>query len=232
MIRILYEDRDLLVCEKPSGVLSQPDGKGADEDMIARLAAHLREQGARNPYVGLVHRLDRGVGGVMVFAKHSESAERLSQMIAQRQIEKQYLAVVHGAPETREGVLADFLYKDAATNKSYVAERTRPGAKRAELSYRALETRLTPWGEATLVLVRLQTGRTHQIRVQFSSRALPLIGDGKYGARDHGVPIGLWSYRLTFAHPYHRDRTVDVACPPEGNAVFAVFSADAMTFHQ
>lgn len=223
MIRIFYEDDHLLVCEKPIGTLSQPDGRGAGEDMLTMLTAYRRQQGATDPYVGLVHRLDRGVGGVMLFAKHRESAERLSRMIAERRVEKKYLAVVHGVPEAREGILEDYLYKDAATNRSYVTDPSRRGAKRASLAYQVLQTAQTPWGEATLVCVRLQTGRTHQIRVQFSSRALVLIGDGKYGAHDHGAPIGLWSYRLTFAHPYDRHKVVDVVCPPDESAVFSFF---------
>ena len=119
--------------------------------------------------------------------------------------------------------MKDYLYKDAAKNKTFVVERQRKGVKEASLAYAALATQDdTPAGECSLLQIRLHTGRTHQIRVQCASRGLPLIGDGKYGARNHGLPIGLWSYRLTFAHPRKKGKTVDVAALPTGE-VFGWF---------
>ena len=216
MINILYEDDALVVCVKPVGVLSQPDVSGEGEDMLSLLAAYLGEKsGKKEPYVGLVHRLDRGVGGVMVFAKRQDVAARLSVAVAERRVTKQYLAVVHGRPAENEGIFQDFLYKDSTKGKSFVVSSERRGVKKASLAYRVLETVTdTAQGERSLVQIRLHTGRTHQIRVQFSSRGMPLVGDGKYGARDHGCPIGLWSYRLTFAHPTKKGQTVDIACLP------------------
>ena len=223
MIDILYEDQFLLVCIKPAGVLSQPDATGSGEDMLSLLRDQLKARDGVEPYIGLVHRLDRGVGGVMVFAKRQDVAGALSTAVANRTLIKQYLAVVHGRSNEASGVWKDFLYKDAAKNKTFVVERQRKGVKEASLAYAALATQDdTPAGECSLLQIRLHTGRTHQIRVQCASRALPLIGDGKYGARDHGLPIGLWSYRLTFAHPRKKGKTVDIAALPTGE-VFGWF---------
>lgn len=219
MIDILYEDQFLLVCIKPAGVLSQPDATGSGEDMLSLLRDQLKARDGVEPYIGLVHRLDRGVGGVMVFAKRQDVAGALSTAVANRTLIKQYLAVVHGQPNEASGVWKDFLYKDAAKNKTFVVERQRKGVKQASLAYATLATRIdTPAGECSLLQIRLHTGRTHQIRVQCASRGLPLIGDGKYGARDHGLPIGLWSYRLTFAHPRKKGKAVDVAALPQEGA--------------
>ena len=228
MIDILYEDECLLVCIKPAGILSQPDVTGSGEDMLSLLRDQLKERDGKEPYIGLVHRLDRGVGGVMVFAKRQDVAGALSTAVANRTLVKQYLAVVHGKPSEERGVWKDFLYKDAAKNKTFVVDRQRKGVKEASLSYATLAARAdTPAGDCSLMQIRLHTGRTHQIRVQCSSRGLPLVGDGKYGARDHGLPIGLWSYRLTFAHPRKKGKTVDVsALPTEG--VFGWFDGSTL----
>ena len=212
MIEFLYEDEALVVCQKPVGVLSQPDASGTDEDMLSLLGEQLRRPtDTRKPYVGLVHRLDRGVGGVMVFAKRPDIAGKLSIAVAERRMTKQYLAVVHGCPDEPCGIMCDLLYKDSAKGKSFVVERERKGVKRASLAYRVLSSiNHEVHGELSLLQIRLHTGRTHQIRVQCASRGIPLVGDGKYGARDHGMPIGLWSYRLTFAHPSKKGQTVDL----------------------
>ncbi len=224
MIHILYEDEYLIVCQKPVGVLSQPDASGQGEDMLSLLSDYLRRNGEKEPYVGLIHRLDRGVGGVMVFAKRPDIAGKLSTMVAERTLTKEYLAVVHGVPETKSGEWTDLLYKDAAKNKSFVVDRARRGVKEAKLSYRLVDTRETPYGVCSLLHIALGTGRTHQIRVQCSHRGLPLVGDGKYGARDHGAPIGLWSYRLAFPHPRKKGATVDVSVLPEESAALNAFA--------
>ena len=219
MISVLYEDNDLLVCIKPVGALSQPDASGSGgEDMLSLLSAQLAAQG-KSPYVGLVHRLDRGVGGVMVFAKREHVTSKLSTAVAQHAVIKQYLAVVHGKPCEQTAVWQDYLYKDASLGKSFVVDRMRKGVKTASLAMRCVSTLAdTPQGELSLLHIELHTGRTHQIRVQCSSRSMPLVGDGKYGARDHGCPIGLWSYRLQFDHPTRKGKRVDVSALPEGGA--------------
>ena len=219
MIDVLYEEEYLLVCLKPVGLLSQPDAAGAGDDMLTVLADRLATRDGQTPYIGLVHRLDRGVGGVMVFAKRQDVAGALSSAVANRTLVKQYLAVVHGRPQEDGGVWKDFLYKDAVKNKTFVVDRQRKGIKEASLAYRTVATLPdSPAGECSLLHIQLHTGRTHQIRVQTSSRGLPLIGDGKYGARDHGLPIGLWSYRLTFAHPRKKGKTIDICHRPTEGA--------------
>ena len=187
-IPILYEDERLLVCVKPAGLLSERGG----------LPELLEQQCGGRVYP--VHRLDRDVGGVMVYARSRETAAALSALIAARRMQKEYLAVVEGKPEAESAELRDLLYHDAAKNKSYVVQRERKGVKRAALSYRLLESEETEQGRLSLLRIRLHTGRSHQIRVQFASRKLPLAGDARYGSRLRGG-IALWSHALRFPHP-------------------------------
>lgn len=186
-IRILYENQAFAVCLKPRNVLSQAGGPG-ETSMIDLLSAQLGSE------IYPVHRLDRQVGGVMVYAKTQKSAAWFSREIQQGNLKKEYLAVVRGAPEEDSGELNDLLLHDARKNKSYVVNRMRGGVKKARLSYGVL----TRAEDRTLVQVRLFTGRTHQIRVQFASRKLPLIGDGRYGGGSG--ELALWSVRLTFRY--------------------------------
>lgn len=228
-ISLLYQDRHLIVCEKPAGILTQPDAAHPSDpasDMLAALSQQLSSSHHPTPEIYPVHRLDRGVGGIMVFASSRAAAGKLSDMVAKRAITKQYLAVVHGHPTTEKGMLEDLLYRDAATGKSYVSSRPRPGAKEAALTYEQRE-RLndSPVGPCSLLKITLHTGRTHQIRVQFSSRSMPLVGDGKYGARDHGCPLGLWSYRIAFDHPFRRHEVVDFSLLPPAVPPFSWFSS-------
>lgn len=211
---ILYEDSDLLVCVKPAGILSQPDSSG-NEDMLMLIQSYLSRK-QENPAAFAVHRLDRGVGGVMVFAKKPAIAAKLSEAIRSRDFVKEYMAAIHGCPEEKSGVYKDLLFKDSAKNKSFVVNRLRKGVKEASLDYEVLGTRNeTPMGQLTLVKIHLHTGRTHQIRVQFSSRKMPLAGDGKYGGRDNGCDIALWSYRLAFRHPVKKQDIDIVQLPPD-----------------
>ena len=207
MLEILYEDAHLVVCVKPCGVLSQPSPTEQEGDMLSLLREQLQLD-----YIGLVHRLDRGVGGVMVFAKTQAAAGKLSAAVADRSMVKEYVAVVHGKPQPESGEMTDLLYKDAAKNRSFVVDRKRAGVKEAKLLYRTLASTDEP-EQLSREHVHVLTGRTHQIRVQFSSRQMPLVGDGKYGARDH-APIALWSCRLVFPHPFKKGKTIDVCCPP------------------
>ena len=191
-MEILFEDASILVCVKPVGVLSQADAKA---NMVSLLSEHTGDK------VYPVHRLDRETGGVMVYAKTPDAAAELSRQIATHRFEKEYLVLTHSHPDQNEGTWEDLLFKDSTKNKSYVVARPRKGVKQARLAYRLLTT-VQKNGEAlSLFSVRLFTGRTHQIRVQFSHRGLPLAGDRKYGACDDFHQIGLWSHRLAFCHP-------------------------------
>ncbi len=187
MIPILYQNEDLVVCQKPRNVLSQA-GREGEASMLSMLTEQIGGE------IYPVHRLDRQVGGVMVYARTQRAAAELSHSIQQGTMKKEYLAVVCGDSEENSGEMEDLLFHDARKNKSYVVSRMRGGVKKARLSYVVLAHR----EDRTLVQVRLFTGRTHQIRVQFASRKLPLIGDGRYGGGSG--ELALWSVRLTFRY--------------------------------
>ncbi|MGN0492332.1 MAG: RluA family pseudouridine synthase [Acutalibacteraceae bacterium] len=193
-MEILFEDSAVIVCIKPQGILSQADKNGG-ESMITRLEAHTDGE------IFPVHRLDKETGGVMVYAKTSAAAAALSRDIAERRFTKEYLALVHGVPANKSDTLCDLLFHDRAKNKSYVVKRQRRGVKKAELEYELLETKERDGEKYSLLRVTLHTGRTHQIRVQFAHRKMPLAGDKKYGARDSEEKLGLWAARLIFIHP-------------------------------
>lgn len=200
MLNILYEDNHIIVVVKEPGIPSQAD-KTKDEDMLTLIKAYLKEKYNKpgNVYLGLVHRLDRAVGGVMVFAKTSKAASRLSEQVRNKQVKKNYIAVVKGKMENLNGVMKDYLVKDERKNKSFVANKDTKNAKFSELEYEVLK-----YDEVThmsLVKIDLKTGRHHQIRVQFSSRGHSLCGDTKYGTRSRSKQLALWSYRLKFYHP-------------------------------
>ncbi len=199
-MKILYEDKYLLVCEKPIGVESQKSSKGG-EDMLSLLEAYRKEHG-EDGYVGIVHRLDTATGGAMIYSKRQDMTGKLSALVQSDDYKKIYLAVVHGEPTENCGELCDLLYHDKTKNKSYVCEKKRVGVKPAVLKYKTLSTATLDGGDRlSLVEIELVTGRTHQIRVQFASRKMPLVGDGKYGSRDNKATMALWSHRVEFTHP-------------------------------
>lgn len=200
-IEILYEDKNLIFAVKPVGVLSQ---KGDGENMIDLLSQGRGE-------VFPIHRLDTAVGGVMVFAKTSQAAAKLSALVSRNEMEKQYLAVLQGTPEKESDTLVDLLFKDSRKNKSFVVSRERKGVKKASLEYDLIKAEQ----DLSLVKVKLHTGRTHQIRVQFASRKLPLLGDGKYGSKCNKCSVALWSHSLSFVHPFTNERLSFSANPPD-----------------
>lgn len=200
-IEILYEDTNLIFAVKPVGVLSQ---KGDGENMIDLLSQGRGE-------VLPVHRLDTAVGGVMVFAKTSQAAARFSALVSRNEVEKQYLAVLQGTPEKESDTLVDLLFKDSRKNKSFVVNRERKGVKKASLEYTLVKSE----NDLSLVKVKLHTGRTHQIRVQFASRKLPLLGDGKYGSKCNKCSVALWSHSLGFVNPFTNERLSFTANPPD-----------------
>ena len=216
---ILFEDRAVTVACKPPMMLSE---RGEIGESFAEVLA------ARNPqgYVGVIHRLDRGVGGVMLYARTPAAAAALSRDVAAHRVKKEYLAIVHGVPDEPAGRLCDLLFFDRSRNKSFAVDRKRAGVKEAVLDYRVLEeVDSADYGQLSLIAITLQTGRTHQIRVQFSARRHPLLGDGKYGARDR-APIGLACYRVSFPHPTTGKELV-FSKRPEGDAwsLFSVLQA-------
>ena len=200
-LRVLYCDADLLVCEKPAGVLSEP-GPGANLPALAAQWLAARGEAAE---VRTVHRLDRAVGGLTVLARTQTAAAALIAQIAARTVEKEYLAVLRGVPDQDEAALEDLLFHDSRTNKTFVVTRPRKGVREAKLSYRVLGRAEGEAGPLTLVRVRLYTGRTHQIRAQFSHRGLPLLGDIRYGSRAPHGPA-LYACRLAFDHPSTGER--------------------------
>lgn len=194
-LKILYEDKHITVCIKPPLLLSQQDAKGSP-DMLQAL---LNQTGAEHKPV---HRLDFGVGGVMVYAKTDVAAARLSTAIQNKTFQKEYLAITCGVPAEKNGIYKDLLFKDSSKNKSFVVDKMRKGVKEASLEYKLLGTQKEEKaGNLSLVWVKLHTGRTHQIRVQFASRKTALYGDGKYGSKISDKKTALWSYRITFPHP-------------------------------
>lgn len=203
-MKILYNDKYITVCIKPAGAVST-DEPGGMPELIRN------ELGDPKADVRCVHRLDRAVSGLMVYARSSEAAAELSRQISGRSFDKEYLAVVEGCPEAAEGRMDDLLFRNSAENKTYVVSRMRKGVREASLEYRVL-------GSAegmSLVRIKLLTGRTHQIRAQFSSRGMPLAGDRKYGSADTQCAIALWSCELNFNHPSSGKPLGFSALPPK-----------------
>ena len=201
-INILFEDNHLLVVEKPINIPVQADDS-KDEDLLELLKLYIKEkyQKPGNVYLGLVHRLDRPVGGVMVFAKTSKAASRLSEQVRLNQLNKVYHAVVLGKLEKDEDHLVDYLLKDHKTNTTIVSKDKE--AKRSELDYKVVKT----IDNLSLVEIHLQTGRSHQIRVQFSSRNHPLWGDQRYNTTAKaGEQIALCATKLEFYHPITKEK--------------------------
>lgn len=200
-INVIFEDNHLLVVEKPVNMPVCGD-ESRDLDLLNLLKNYIKEKYNKpgNVYLGLVHRLDRPVGGVMVFAKTSKAASRLSKQVAEHELEKVYLAVVCGkVPDS--GNFHDYLVKDTKKNQSYVTDKTK--GKEARLNYRRLGYK----DGFSLVEVHLETGRSHQIRVQFSSRGFPLVGDAKYNkVHDGKTSVALFAKKLSFYHPVTKEK--------------------------
>ena len=200
---IVYQDGAILVCLKPAGVLSTDEPGGLPE--LLR-----RELGDERADVRTVHRLDRVVGGLMVLARSPESASELSRQIREERFEKEYLAVVHGDPG-ESGRWRDLMFRDKARKMSFVTEIPDKGVQEAILRYK----RLGQSGDLSLVRIRLETGRTHQIRCQFAAHGFPLAGERKYSTREDPWPLALWSCRLAFVHPESGKRMKFAHFPPE-----------------
>lgn len=208
---IVYEDNHLLVVIKPQNMPSQKDSSN-DLDLLTECKNYLKEKYNKSgeAYCGLVHRLDRPTGGLMVFAKTSKCAERLSKQIRDGELQKEYLAVVVGKPKYEKNHLVNFLKKDEKTNTVSVVPELETGAKRAEMIYTLLDNT----EKLSLVNCKLLTGRSHQIRVQMATIGCPVFGDVRYkGDIVSGWNLALWSYKLSFEHPVSK-KTMNFVCYP------------------
>ena len=203
-LKILYEDNHIIVVEKMPNIPSQSDKTG-DIDMLTLVKQYIKEKYNKpgNVYVGLVHRLDRPVGGIMIFAKTSKAASRLSNQVREKTFKKKYLAVVDGMFEKQTGILEDYLYKDERNNISKVVNREKKNAKLAKLEYEVVKYNEVK--NLSLVKINLYTGRHHQIRVQLANFNHSIFGDQKYGTRGKGKQIALWAYELTIIHPVTKE---------------------------
>lgn len=204
MIQIVYQDADIAICIKPPRVLSTDEPGGVPE--LVRNAL-----GDPKADVRTVHRLDRVVGGLMVLARNPQAASELSRQIREDEFEKEYLAILHGTPEYDTGKLWDLLLRDKARKMTFVAQQEGKGVQPASLTYRVLCRK----NGMSRVRIRLETGRTHQIRVQFASRGMPLMGEKKYSTREDDCEIALWSYRIGFAHPATGEKMEFTMEPPQ-----------------
>lgn len=203
-LKVLYEDNHIIVVEKPPNIPSQGD-KTNDENMLDIIKGYIKEKYNKpgNVYVGLVHRLDRPVGGVMVFAKTSKAASRLSEQVRNKIFKKEYLAIVDGKLENKSGTLEDYLLKNEKNNMSKVVPENTKNAKYAKLDYEVLKYDSDI--NLSVLKVLLHTGRHHQIRVQLANCGHSICGDQKYGTRGRGKQISLWAYSLTIVHPITKE---------------------------
>lgn len=223
-LNIIYEDNHIIVVEKPPKVPSQSDPSG-DKDMLTMIKEHLVEQypQTKNPYIAIVHRLDRPVGGIMVFPKTKFACSELNKQIQNKEIKKTYYCVTCGCPDEEEGTLVNFLKKQRINNMSKVVENKTPASKEAILDYKVIDKKdVESEGELALIKVNLITGRHHQIRLQFSHIGSPLWGDTKYngefgrGKRRGWTQIALFAGGLSFKHPKTKKQmNFDIEIPNE-----------------
>ena len=219
-LKVIYEDNHIIVVEKKPNIPSQSDKTG-DIDMLTIVKEYIKEKYNKpgNVYLGLVHRLDRPVGGIMIFARTSKSASRLSNQVREKIFKKEYLAVVDGKPEPKSGTLEDYLYKDEKNNISKVEKKEKKNAKLAKLDYELVK--YNEIKNLSLLKINLHTGRHHQIRVQLSNFGHSIYGDQKYGKRGKGKQIALWAYKLTIEHPITKEK-MEFVDYPEPNGTWCI----------
>ena len=221
---IIYEDNHVIVVIKPHNIAVQED-ESKDPDMLTIIKEFLKKRDNKpgNVFLGLVHRLDRPTGGVMVFAKTSKAASRLSKELKDKQLKKKYLCVVNGRPQLAKNRLITYLKKDEKTNTVKIAPKLEFGSKEAILEYEVLDSK----DKYSLISVDLITGRSHQIRVQMSQQLnCPIFGDFKYGDKDHGGNLALWAYELTFTHPTTKENMRFTVTPDFKNSAFKFFESE------
>ena len=222
--KIVYEDNHVIVVIKPHNVSVQEDSSG-DIDMLTIIKEYIKERDkkAGNVFLGLVHRLDRPTGGVMVFAKTSKGASRLSKQLKEKTLKKKYLCVVNGNPQISENRLTTYLKKDEKTNTVHIAPKLEQGSKEAILDYRVIDNK----NKLSLIEVNLVTGRSHQIRVQMSGQLnCPLYADYKYGDTKHKGQLALWAYELSFLHPVTKQLMTFRVMPDMDNKAFEFFKIE------
>ena len=210
-LNVLYEDNQIVVVIKPQNVPTMSDDS-KDNDMLSMVKAYIKEKYHKEgeAFIGLVHRLDRPTGGIMVFARNSKSAKRLSDQFATHSVEKVYYAVVNGIVKEKTKKLTNYLKKDEKENLVKIVPMSEIGAKKAELVYTLLEND----EKESLIEVKILTGRSHQIRVQMANLGHSLVGDVKYGKESgRTCNLGLWAGKLCFDHPTTKERMVFIACP-------------------
>jgi len=222
-LNIAYEDNHIIVVVKPQNIPTQEDDS-KDKDLLTMVKEYIKvkENKPGNVYVGLVHRLDRPTGGVMVFAKTSKAASRLTEQMQSGDFHKRYLAVINGKPREKRGKLVNYLLKNARTNTVQVVPELTTNAKRAELTYEIIDEK----EKVSLARIDLHTGRSHQIRVQMKNIGCPVYGDVKYGgdilAKGHN--LALWAYELKFIHPTTKENMTFKVYPPEDITPWQVFN--------
>lgn len=211
-LKVIYEDNHIIVVEKMPNIPSQGD-KTNDVDMLTIVKQYIKEKYNKpgNVYLGLIHRLDRPVGGVMVFAKTSKAASRLSEQVRNKVFKKTYITVVDGKFDEEKGTLEDYLLKNERNNLSKAVPEGTKNAKYAKLDYELLK--YNPEIDLSVLKINLHTGRHHQIRVQLSSRGHSIYADQKYGTRGRGKQIALWAYSLTIQHPITREEMTFFSVP-------------------
>ncbi len=217
-LEILYEDEDILVCYKPAGIATQTS-KASEQDMVSLIRNYLVAKG-QEPYVGVIHRLDQPVEGILVFGKNAAASAILSKELKEYSFAKHYLAIVTRESIPDEGVLEDYIVKDGKKSRAMIVDASNPRAKRAVLSYR----KVGQVDNLCLLRVKLETGRFHQIRVQFASRTAPILGDVKYGGTKNEAGLCLCAYRLHFTHPV-TEEAMGFTIRPK-NASFDAFSLE------
>lgn len=221
-INVLYEDNHLLIVEKPVNIAVQEDAS-KDMDLLNMLKSYIKEKYNKpgDVYLGLVHRLDRPVGGVMVFARTSKAASRLSNELRKQQIYRKYKAIIRGTLPNKQGELVDYLYKNRKKNLVSVVSSKNKDGKKAILEYKVLSKK----DNLSMLEVELKTGRSHQIRVQLANQGTPLYGDQKYGehVNKHGQQIALWASSLSVKHPT-KDEMITVESEPPKEYPWAEFT--------
>ena len=210
----MYQDKDLIVCEKPVGISSESPGL---PDLV---------EFQTGMHTWPVNRLDQGTGGLCVLALSSASCGVMQRVFQQGLVRKRYIAVISGKPEAENGEYTDLLFHDKMKNKTYIVDRKRSGVKEASLSWKLVRTLPFRGSDISLVSILLHTGRSHQIRIQFASRGMPLIGDGKYGSRIKADAPALWAAGISFVNPFDKRVTVDVDSVPPDSFPWEMFAGD------